>query len=275
MTVQERTAGKIMPDMEHFYELLTQVKKANRRYMTNCYLNRDVLTRAVEQREITYVYREGEFLNLWWRREDFKRLYYFIADTSRYEAGSGYSVCDMVCKGGELAAVCRVLTSGGLKPFASYGKWVCESPAVTGVYSRDDVRIRDGDDGRLFMDSLNLYFDKRTDLLPDAEEQETFIREKEFIGVYDKCRDRLRAGMVYTKRESAVTEDFVFVVPDFRGQGLSRLLHNTVYKKYAHEKVRYTAWIGENNERSIALHKSCNYKKQDQLKVTFLREGES
>lgn len=95
------------------YEYLTQIKKANRRYMTNCYLNRDV-----------------------------------------------------VCKGVELQADC-----GGIKPYAAYGKWVCEFPVLTGVSSRDNVRIREDDNGRLFMDSLNLYFDERSDLLPDAEEK--------------------------------------------------------------------------------------------------------
>ncbi len=98
-----------------------------------------------------------------------------------------------------------MLTAVGLKPYATYGKWVSELPVLTGVSSRDN---------------------------------------------------------------------FVFVVPAFRGLGLSRLLHNTLYKKYAHEKVRYAAWIGENNERSIELHKSFNYKKWDHLKVTFLREAD-
>ena len=75
----------------------------------------------------------------------------------------------------------------------------------------------------------------------------------------------------------------IFSYPFFALWAVCAVLYYTIAGKYQWLLLLgmslvfygYTAWIGENNERSIALHKSYNYKKQAQLKVTFLREGDS
>lgn len=266
--------GGVIPDIEYFYELMAQIKKADRKYLFNYYLSESVLAKAIAQAEITYVYKEKEYLNLWWQKEHFKRQYYFIADAKHYKVhcNSALCVCDTVCREKDMPKFCELLSNAGMNKYAVYRKWVCTSPILPELYICDDLQIVDDDDAEQFADGLLLYFDKLSDMLPDKQEWEEFIKSRSFIGVHDMRSKMLVAGMVYEKRGCVVIEEFVFVHSGYRGQGISKHLHNALYQKYAAEKIKYTAWIREDNLKSRNLHSHYNYRKQDLFKITFLKK---
>lgn len=265
---------EVIPDIEFFYELVMQIKKANRKYLTNYYLNESIWAEAISQGDVTYQYKENEYLNLWWRKEHFSRLYYFIADPCHYEVDNDAMtcVCDVICKEPDLEDVCRMLSNAGMDQYAVYEKWVSKNPALLDLHSRGNLQVIDEDDGGIFIEKLYLHFDELSDLLPDEKEMDKFIKEKHFIGVHNTCDNALVAGIVYTKQGSVITEEFLFVIDNYRGMGISKLLYNTLYQKYADEKVRYTAWIRMNNLECATLHHAYKYEKQNQFKVTFLKK---
>lgn len=262
-----------MTDIELFYEMVSKIKKVNRKYLSNYFLPEPVFLKAIQQEDVTYFYKENEYLNLWWKKENFKRLYYFIADPCYYKMENDCSrcVCDVIGRHIRLADAHETLISAGMHKYAVYNKWVCNKQVHLNLKIQDGYRIVDEDDGNLYIDSLNLYFDKLSDLLPDQNEMDKFIKDMHFIGIHDIYSDVLVAGMVYSKEGCAITEKYLFVTSGCRRQGMGKILHNTLYKKYAGEEVKYIAWIREDNFESINLHKVYNYRKQDLMKITFLK----
>lgn len=262
-------------DIEHFYKLVAQIKKVNRKYLSNYYLSESELLRIIEQNDLTYVYKETEYLNLWCRKKHFKKLYYFIANPVQYRIENDLSacVCDVIGKDSDLLAVEKILSGAGMFAYATYSKWVCQDTTLLNLKKRDDFEVVYEDDGNLFIDKLYLYFDILSDLLPDQNEIDEFLKNKHFIGIHNKWDRALIAGLVYSRRGCVVTEEFVFVAPDYRGRGVSKILHNAFYEQYLEENIKYISWIREDNLESINLHKTYNYKKQNQLKITFLRTG--
>lgn len=265
--------GGVMPDIEYFYELVSWVRTADRKYLSNYYfLQNTLLSKAIEQAEITYHYREKEYLVLWYQKEQFKRMYYFIADAGHYKISNDSDeiyVCDIICRDPDSSEAGRILSRAGMRKHAVYMKWLCRSPVYLNMQSPSDLQIVYEDDGDLFKEKLYLYFDELSDLLPDKREWDTFLKEKHFIGVHDIDRGALAAGMVYSKSGSVITEDFIFVTPAYQGKGISKLLHYALYEKYAADKVRYIAWIRTDNIKSIGLHSFFKYQRQEQFKITF------
>ncbi|MBD5549669.1 MAG: GNAT family N-acetyltransferase [Lachnospiraceae bacterium] len=267
-------AGGIIPDIEYFYKLVMQIKKVNRKYLSNHYLNEYVWAEAISRGDVTYQYKKNEYLNLWWKKEHFRRLSYFIANPYHYKVDDDpmTSVCDVICKGSDLEDACRMLSNAGMTQYAVYEKWVNKNVVLSDLHSGNDLQIVDEDDGEIFIDKLYQYFDKLSDLLPDEKEVDKFVKEKHFIGVHNKCDNMLVAGIIYTKQGSVIKEEFIFVTAGCRGMGIGKLLISTLYQRYADEKVRGTAWIRVDNLESIALHRACYYEKQNQYKVTFIKK---
>lgn len=270
---RENYESGVMPDIDYFYKLEMKIKKTNRKYLSNCHLNESVLKKAVEQAEITYVYKEGEYLNFWRKRKRFRRLYYFIADPRHYKVQNYHEtcVCDAVCRGKDASGICGLLSDAGMRQYKVYREWICSSPILQDIHNCCGLEVVDDDDGELFIEGLKCYFDELSDMLPDNDEWGEFIRNRKFIGVHDAQSKALTGGMVYTKRGCVITEEFVFVHLDYRGQGISKCLHNALYQKYAAEKIKYTAWIRSDNLESRNLHRDYNYQKQDLFKFTFLQ----
>lgn len=263
----------IMPDIAYFYDLVLQIKKAERNYLSNYYLDGSVWAEAIRRGEVMYQYRKDGYLNLWWEKEHFRRQYYFIADPCHYkvDADPMTIVCDVICRSSDLEETCRILSDAGMNQYAVYEKWMGKNIKFSKPCSREDLRVVDEDDGRIFIDRLYLYFDRLSDMLPEKRDVDQFIREKHFIGVHNECDDRPVAGIVYTKRGCVITEEFLFVTENYRGMGISGMLYNTLYQKYADEELRYVAWIRTNNLESTNIHYNYKYSRQDQFKVTFIK----
>lgn len=268
----------IISNIEYFYKLLALIKKTNRKYISNYYLNEAILKRAISLGKVTYEYKTDGYMNLWLQKKHFNRLYYFIADQSSYEVSGENDeciVCDAFCKESNISTVCYTLSGTGMKQYVTYRKWVCRTPLLLELQRNDKLQLVVDDDGRVFIDALYLYFDELSDLLPDEDEIDEFVQNRHFIGVHKVSDGMLVAGMVYKKQGNVIEEEFVFVTLDYQGKGISKLLHNILYQKYIDEKIKYIAWIRTDNEKSIDLHKAYYYEEQDQFKVTFLKESDS
>lgn len=252
--------------------MVAQVKKADRKYWSNYYLSEPVLAGAVERGEMTYVYKDKEYLNLWRQKEYFKQLYFFVANRRNFKVNSDSAVfvSDIVGRENNMSGMCELLSNAGMVKYAVYRKWVCSNPPLLDIHRGECLQIVDDDKGELFAEGLQLYFDKWSDMLPDKNEWNEFVRSRRFIGVHDLRNQTLAAGLIYTKQGSVITEEFVFVHSDYRRQGISKWLHNALYQKYAGEKIKYIAWIRNNNLESRSLHSHYNYEEQDLFKITFV-----
>ncbi len=274
VVVRENFEGGGITDLEYFYELVAKIKKANRKQVSNYYLAESVLEEAIKRGIITYGYEEGAYLNIYWEKELYKKLYYFIADLKKYkmDVRKSMCVCDVICKESDKDELSCMMTSAGAHEYAAYSKWICRNPILREPLNRQQLKIFDGGPMDGGIDGLYSCFDRICDMLPDKEELDAFIESRNFIGVYDK--EVCVGGLVYAKQGYAITEEFVFVVPRYRGKGISKLLHNVLYQKYYGEKIKYIAWIRNDNHISIKLHEGYNYKKQSQLKITFVKGRE-
>lgn len=264
---------KLLTDVECFYYLVTRLKRTSRKLLSNYYMSVSALEEAVRQGKFTYDYKENAFLNLWHRNGCFERLYFFIAAPEDYEIPERFamSVCDIICRVDDQSRICSVLCGSGMLEYAEYAKWVCRNPILLDLPEQTDLVVITDDDGNLFLESLYQYFDIWSDMLPERAEMDTFTKKKHFIGVHEQNENVLVGGLIYTKQEYGVTEEYLFVLPGYRGRGISKLLHNTLYRKYQGKNVKYTAWIRNDNQVSINLHSNYQYEKQNQLKITFLK----
>lgn len=267
--------GGVIPDIEYLYELIDEIKKINKKYLSNYYLEQSAFSKAIEENGVEYTYKKKEYLNIWIQKEDFKKLYYFIANPYQYKINNDaiINVCDVVCKISDERNLSKIFLNAGMYQYATYMKWVCDSPVLQEQRLHNYLQIIEKDNGNLFKSALYTYFDKYSDSLPDLNEWDEFIKNKCFIGIYDIDKKAAVAGMVYSKRGSVITEDFVFVVSNYRGQGLSKILHNNLYEKYSVEKIKYIAWIRVDNYESINLHSGYCYKKQNLFKITFIKSN--
>lgn len=250
-----------------------QLKKINKRQLTNYYLSEKKILEKISQKKVRYCYKKNEYLNIWLKQKNFERLYYFIAYPNSYDINTEEElcVCDVICRESDKEAICQILHTAGMRKYSEYMKWICSTPIVSNVGKPKQLYVIDNDDGIIFINDLYIYFDELSDLLPEENDLDDFIENKYFIGVHDIRNDTLAGGLVYTKQKYTVTEEYLYVTPAYRGQGISKLLHKVLYQKYYNSELKYIAWIRNNNLISINLHSYYNYQKQNQLKITFLK----
>lgn len=271
--IENNQEGGVMPDIDYFYAIENEIKKANRKYLSNCYLEQDELSKLIENGSVRYVYRKNEYINLWIRKERFDMLYYFVAGSTHYTFRDDASVivCNVLFRNAARDIDFQLLQDAGMRKYAVYEKWACNSPAFSKIEKRDNLWIVEEDNGDLFYEKLCTYFDALSDELPEKNAWESFKAGRHFIGLYDGVNNELIGGIVYLKKESMILEDFIFVAPAYRNMGLGKLLHSTLYQMYASEQMKYIAWIRVDNVQSIKLHSAYQYKKQKQVKVTFIK----
>jgi GNAT superfamily N-acetyltransferase len=80
------------------------------------------------------------------------------------------------------------------------------------------------------------------------------------------------AGLVVSENGKVQTEEFVFVKPEFRGQGFAKHLHETWNRDAQKVGALCVAWIRDDNKVSIKLHEQLGYIQQEMYKIT-LKKG--
>ncbi|WP_294463454.1 GNAT family N-acetyltransferase, partial [uncultured Ruminobacter sp.] len=118
-----------------------------------------------------------------------------------------------------------------------------------------------------FTDLLYSCFDKYKDCLPLREEWAQYTAEHRFIRY--PAEGQPAGGVVWKKKGSVVTEEYIFTDAAQRKKKIAGYLHEQLCAEAFgnSEKGKLIAWVNETNTASQALHTSCGYTK-DAMKKT-------
>ena len=266
--------GKLS-DLNQYYEFVSNLKKVNRRLITNYYLQEENLKEALKYGRAMYIYQQGVFFNLIIKEDGFSRLYFHIADNKRYyfNLQNDIYVCDIILKKDETAKeIITTLTKNNFNIYTRYNKWTCSAPQFGEFSSQIDViTCREGNIE--VVEELFCNFDIYSDFLPKKDKIDIFISEKNFLTAYD-MDNKMLGALIYSKKGNLITEDFLFVKKEARGFGLGCYLHQRLYQIYYETNMKYIAWIREDNIQSSKLHSSFNYQMEPILKLTLMKGKE-
>ena len=78
-------SGGGIDSIAFLHEFVAELKKANRKLISNCYLSEARIGLYIDKDNLFYTYVPMKYLNIWHKERDFVRLYYYIADLDFYE----------------------------------------------------------------------------------------------------------------------------------------------------------------------------------------------
>lgn len=271
----------IVNNLDRVYKFISDLKKYKRRLLTNCYFNEDSLKNLIENRELLYEYKEGRYLNLFCVNDDFFKLYFYIYDFDHYEVEKTGQpvVCDIIAQreDTEFMKKFEVMSKCDFIQYACYEKWMRESPDNCIGHDMSQI-VFTNEKSPEIVDMLFCIFDKYTELLPRKNQIEAFLKEKEFINMYESSVNSMRMGgkylgsLIYSVKGKVATEDFYFIIPEERGRGLSYLLYKWYYQINIKKGYRFEVWINEKNRSSIAVHKRLEYQQKKMKNHVLIRQ---
>ena len=250
-----------------------ELKEGEGRVLSNCYLDREEADRLVKAGRLELEYREGCWLNLYCRDDGFFRLYYYLLSPEGYSAAAeGTLIADLFYREGTRPDPSReaerILEAAGFTATDTYSRWtrkVDEDPE-----RKADPRVGSEADGA-FRELLYSCFDKYKDCLPLREEWEQYLTEHQVIRY--PAGGQPAGGVVWKKKGSVATEEYIFTEAAQRGKKIGSFLHEQLCAAaFEGGKGKLIAWVNETNTASQALHTSCGYTK-DVMKKTVMRKG--
>ena len=250
-----------------------ELKEGEGRVLTNCYLDPEEGDRLTKAGRLELEYKEGAWLNLYCRDDGFFRLYYYLLSPEGYTAeADGTLIADLFYRNGSRPDPARnaeeALQKAGFAATDTYSRW-------NRKVEEDPERKADPDIGteadEAFLTLLYSCFDKYKDCLPLREEWEQYLAEHQILRY--PAQGDMAGGVVWKKKGSVVTEEYIFTAPAQRGRKIGSYLHEQLCAAaFGEEKGKLIAWVNETNAASQALHTSCGYTK-DNMKKTVFRKG--
>ena len=250
-----------------------ELKEGEGRVLTNCYLDRDEAERLVRSGRLELEYEKGAWVNLYCRDDGFYRLYYYILSPGSYRAAAdGTLIADLFYRESgrpdPAKEAAGILEKAGFAATDTYSRWnrkVEEDPGRevdAGIVSTAD---------EAFKSLLFSCFDKYKDCLPLKEEWVQYLTEHQVIRY--PAEGEPAGGVVWKKKGSVATEEYIFTAASQRGRGVAGFLHEQLCASaFGGEKGKLIAWVNETNTASQALHTSCGYTK-DNMRKTVMRKG--
>ncbi|MBD5542614.1 MAG: hypothetical protein HDR00_15750 [Lachnospiraceae bacterium] len=218
--------------------MISELKQVQRKLLTNCYIDEARLAKAICKEEVIYEYSKNNYLNLLMKDDAFSRLYFHIAniDAWEFQGSETIYVCDIFFRKENqlLDRFIKLICQKGFKSYAVFHKWACKAPSKVTTQNNSTKFVQYETDDAIKV--LFQYFDKYTDFLPRKSELQLFLKKKKFICVYDTINDDFLGALIYTEKEFVITEEFLFVKKEKRGQNISNLLYKYLYDLYSHKK---------------------------------------
>lgn len=264
----------LLQDYDIVDRCVGELKEAEGKVLSNCFLDPEEGDRLVRAGRLEMEYREGEWLNLYCRDDGFFRLYYYLLSADSYRAeADGILIADLFYREGNrpdpAKEAVKFLEKAGFTATDTYSRW-------TRKVDSDPDRKPDGRTGSepddAFTDLLYSCFDKYKDCLPLREEWAQYTAEHRFIRY--PAEGQPAGGVVWKKKGSVVTEEYIFTDAAQRKKKIAGYLHEQLCAEAFgnSEKGKLIAWVNETNTASQALHTSCGYTK-DAMKKTVMRKG--
>ena len=272
MSEINNTLSGFLENTDALYEMINELKSVKRSLITNLFLDTNALSDLIDNNEIYYEYAPGNCLNLFIEEWDFYHLYFYMTDPNEYQAPK--SDRTMICElffnreDDDNRILIDNLNKAGFSEYASYHRWLKTRQEETAVTTGH--MIKKGQE-KGFYDLLIKNFDVFSDHVPQKDEYKTYIKDKECYSAVDSETAKLLGGLIFSKKGNVETEEFVFIDPEYRHRGLASALHENWYNSNKESKIRYMAWIRDDNQASIGLHQKYAYERQKVYKVTMKR----
>lgn len=249
MNTDKEESGKLFSvDQLDYY--ISSLKNTNKRLLQNLYLGKENLAASITEGNLLFHYHPQRYLNIYKKEWDFFRLYFYIADPTSYNIDylNAKTVCDLFYRK-KSDTIRELFNTIGFTEYANFTKYskrgdVAESfiecPFISYVAEKG------------FYQALISCFDIHTDFVPDEEMAKSFLSENHCFS-YVNTEGRLYGGSVVSLKGSVATEEFIFVLPEYRGRGISSILRSYYpqISKYTGSSIsRYVSWVKDDNTAS-------------------------
>ncbi len=274
--ISEKKLGGGIDDIEYLHYLIGELKKVNRRIVSNLIISKDKLCEYIDCGQLRYLFCSEKYLNIWYKERNFARLFFYIADWNAYEPVEldVPVICDLFfSKVSERTGLLVGLLKGvGFEQYSKYHKWIRNTKGITDNDKKEIVCIHK-ERGNGFFELLKENFDVYSDNIPEDDKVEKFFDDKICYSAYFGNEKKLAGGMVVSSRGRMQIEEFVFSASMQRRKGIASALHSYWYEQNKDMDIQFVAWVRDNNEASIKLHKKYGYIEQDTYKITMKRSS--
>lgn len=265
----EEYSGKI-ENLDDIYEMIADVKKANRHYASNSYMKEDELSGYIQNGKISFHHKQGSFLNLLVDEWDFQRVYFFIADCADYRIISDSKlVADVFCmkQDDKTASLLNALTNAGFHEYARFEQYSAQD--IRDITIENNIEISRGcEEG--FYDLLKECFDIYTDYIPEDYQRQRFFDSHICYSATNENHE-LIGGAIVTLRGQTVTEEFVFVKAELRNRGYSKSIRDYWMADLRDQVSKYISWVREDNDASSKYLMQLGFVKGNANKITMMR----
>ena len=226
-----------------------------------------------------WICEEGDNMLVLQKYDGFDKLFYFLGDVGKLkiipskESNSSQILCEMFEEEGKekQTVVLDKLCTQGFSVYRKFYMWECHSTENISLQhtDKDGRTITYGEDfSREQLKSLFKSFDPIVDLMPLPELFEDYYNSKHFLTC--NIDGHLAGIVVYTVKDNAVDEDFIYVFPEFRGIG--SILYNAFMDKVFNELncKKIVPWVHTDNSRSIAFHTKVGAVQTPYYKLSLL-----
>lgn len=241
------------------------------------YSNYNVFSATLEK-EFSYtkiwIAEEGDNMLLLQKYNNFYKLFYFIGEVESLhlsfpeETKNAKILCELFDEDDREKQTPALLSlkQNGFSVYRKFYMW--ESTENNGLICDDpDIEFKDGITKNQLQDLFD-YFDPLVDLIPLTNQVEDYYNSKHFLACYVK--GKYVGCAVYSVKDAQVDEDFIYILPMFRGVGkyLYSALLNVTFNTLSRKKL--IPWIHTENERSISFHSAAGARRTPYYKISLL-----
>lgn len=260
----------VIESPNQLFGMIDEIKRTNRRYITNSYLDENDWALKIESERVYFHYITCEYLNIFIQEWDYFRLYFFIADLKNYLVNSERTIVADVFyrkREGSLNETICGLKAAGFSEYANFIKYTCNKVCISNSTNTFNVTIKESiEEG--FYELLIECFDKYTDYIPEEHICSAFLNNRTCYSAVDRDNN-LIGGAVITIRGQTATEEFIFIRNDYRRKGLSNQIRNKWMMDVQDYITKYVSWVREDNIASWQYLTTLGFKKELTNKTTM------
>lgn len=232
------------------------MKYYKRGVITNCFLSADSMKCEISEGNLTYD-AQDDFLNIFVRRDDFSRLYFYALDEQVvWQNLSKKTVCDF--SGDDKG----ILKNNG------FDEYISRIRLENSMGFSDEIEITKASetDFEEIMVLADQAFDKYSGYFPsETEIKKEILEEKIYVNRIEGCiAGFLESGISGKKAEIK----HLCTAEPFRRRGVAREL----VKMFLAENPQSIVWTGEQNNAAAALYESMGFKR-DECRSTVYMKG--
>lgn len=261
-----------LTDINVINNIYDDIKKNNGISVTNYNRFGNDIEKYLNNTEVFYLLDNGN-LYIIVKLERINRLYYCISDENSFSVNfEGRLLCEIIDvkdKNRQEKALSK-LKELGFAQYATYYQWVCDEYLNSFHTNTEGILFTDKPDMK-FLEKIYDIFDLISDMLPLKTSFYSNRGGMDCIVAKD-IYGKSVAAVLYDIVGKRVTEDYIYVSEEERGNGYGYSVGNRLIEKFVNDqKCRVYAWIEENNVNSIKMHQKLGYRITSKYKISMVR----